>query len=443
MKRTTGMTGRRGASLLTAVAALVMGAQASSADVPPPPAELPEPITTLPRPSSNSPASYRGYDEPPPPAAPSTGAHGCAPGCATNGCLNGCGEPDCGCEDGGICYELGDPWTLTKAIHGDCPPPVTIGGWFQVGYHNKSNGMFNAHPHRANLHQGWLYMERVADGSNGMDFGGRVDVVYGVDAQNTQAFGNNPGRWDYQNGYDHGIYGWAMPQLYGEVAWGDVSVKAGHFYTLLGYEVVPATGNFFYSHAFTMNFSEAFTHTGALATVKAGEGTTLYGGWTAGWDTGFDRFEGGSNFLGGVSQEVFKGLTLTYITTVGNLGWLDDGYSHSVVADWTINDKWNYVVQSDLVDANNFGERYDTIGVNQYLFYTVCDTIKVGGRAEWWKADGTSYYQTTFGVNYRPIANLVIRPELRYQWAPGTDDDNAFGIPVNTGMFGVDAILTY
>ncbi len=78
-----------------------------------------------------------------------------------------------------------------------------------------------------------------------------------------------------------------MPQAYGTVAYDKLSVKVGHFYTPAGYEVVPATGNFFYSHAFTWNFTEPFTHTGALASYAASDELTLMGGWVAGWDSGF------------------------------------------------------------------------------------------------------------------------------------------------------------
>src|SRR5690606_36120350 len=140
--------------------------------------------------------------------------------------------------------------------------------------------------------------------------GGRIDLMYGTDADDTQAFGNPPGTYDYLNGWDHGIYGWALPQLYAEVAAGDLSVKIGHFYTLLGYEVVGAPGNFFYSHAFTMYNSEAFTQTGAIATYKADDNVTLYGGWTLGWDTRFNQWGGGSSFLGGASVGITDDLTV-------------------------------------------------------------------------------------------------------------------------------------
>ena len=93
----------------------------------------------------------------------------------------------------------------------------------------------------------------------------------------------------------------AIPQLYVEAGYGDLSVKAGHFYTIIGYEVVQATGNFFYSHAYTFNFSEPFTHTGVLATYNANDNVTVYGGYTLGWDSGFD--DNGDAFLGGISVQ--------------------------------------------------------------------------------------------------------------------------------------------
>ena len=59
-----------------------------------------------------------------------------------------------------------------------------------------------------------------------------------------------------------------MPQAYAEVGYNDLTVKVGHFYTIIGYEVVPAPDNFFYSHAYTMQYGEPFTHTGMLGDVQ-------------------------------------------------------------------------------------------------------------------------------------------------------------------------------
>ena len=122
-------------------------------------------------------------------------------------------------------------------------------------------------------------MEKAATSDSPLGF--RADLMYGIDADDTQSFGNNPGNWDFDNGLDHGAYGWAIPQLYAELAVGEWNIKAGHFYTLIGYEVVTAPDNFFYSHAITMYNSEPFTHTGVVASRSFGD-ATIYAGWTLG-----------------------------------------------------------------------------------------------------------------------------------------------------------------
>jgi len=380
-----------------------------------------------------------------PPLIQQVAGEECGPAACIDPCLtDACDSAGCG---KGFLFGSDEPFDLGDQLFEE-GSGWDIGGWMSWGYTNRSDGLFNTHPGRFNNNQSWLYAEKIADGSNGVGFGGRVDLLYGVDAQNTQAFGNNPGVYDFQNGWDHGIYGWALPQLYGEVAYGDWNIKAGHFYTLLGYEVVGAAGNFFYSHAFTMNNSEAFTHTGVLATYSASDNVTVYGGWTLGWDTGFDQLGQGNSFLGGLSVGVTDDLTVTYILTAGNLGWFGTGYTHSIVADWIINDNWEYVAQSDLVSLDQMGPGNtafaSSIGLNQYLFYKLSDQVKLGGRMEWWKAGGESYYGITGGVNYRPIANLVIRPEVRYQWSPAYNALNNGLVPVDEGaIFGIDAVLTF
>ena len=59
-----------------------------------------------------------------------------------------------------------------------------------------------------------------------------------------------------------------MPQLYADFARGGVNLRFGHFYSILGYEQVPAIGNFFYTHSFSMQFSP-FTFTGFLGSWEA------------------------------------------------------------------------------------------------------------------------------------------------------------------------------
>jgi hypothetical protein len=400
-----------------------------------------------------------GQEPAPAPAAaapaPAAGCTSCdSTGCSDTGCdaCSSCGETGCngGCCLFGDCC-LGDPWLLSDqlcCLKDECGDPcVTIAGFTNWGYHSESTGLFLVNPDKVNNEQSWLYIEKVADGSEGLDFGFRGDIMYGTQAFTTQAFGNPPGTWDFQNGWDHGIYGWALPQLYGQVAYGDWSIIAGHFYTLAGYEVVPATGNFFYSHAFTMFNSEPFTHTGAYATYTGVENVTLYGGWTAGWDTGFEAFNDGdnsdgSNFLGGAKLTLLEDTTLTYITTIGDLGTRGEGYTHSIVFNTMLTEKLNYVLLSDLVEVNAAGGANHQYSVVNYLFYWYNDCLGLGGRAEWWKNGGESVYEVTAGLNVKPHANLNIRPEWRYQWSNDAVQIPA-GVADDEGIFAIDAILTF
>lgn len=406
-------------------------------------------------------AYYRQGDEflvstPVTTASVSSASDCCEPSCADPTCSDdvACGD---GCAAGGLFSGCGlagpvESLSLASLMGLSDDSAIEVGGWTNIAYYNKNIPLsqnfddllsFDDIPDHANLAQQWFYIGKVADGSGGRDFGGRIDVIYGTDAQKTQAFGN-PGAGVrgfgfYDASLDHGYYGWAIPQAYMEVANGDLSTKIGHFFTPIGYEVIPATGNFFHTHSYTMFNSEPFTHTGALSTYTGFEALTLYGGWTAGWDTGFTNLDGGSNFLGGFGYQINDNVTFTYLNTYGNFGWRGgkDSYSHSMVLVADLTDNLQYVGQSDLLDAtdNPNAGQIETIGINQYLFYTLTDTLKLGGRCEWWKRDGTSYNEITGGVNIQALSNLVFRPEVRHDWAPGADLDQT--------AVAVDAILTY
>ena len=407
----------------------------------------------------------------------------------------GCGEAVCGCESvaapalecgvrcdagcdtcgGGRCplaeCDLGDPFTLFGESGS-----WSAGGWVQMGYHNRATALFNQHPDNFNLHQAWLWAEKAIDTRCGFDIGGRIDYLYGVDAQDTQAFGTDPRGWD--NSWDHGIYGHALPQAYLEAGYGDLSVKVGHFFTLIGNEVVAAPSNFFYSHTYTMYNSEPFTHTGALGTYKASDDLSVYGGYVMGWDSGFD--DNGDAFLGGTSVGLTDDVTVTYQSVNGRFGerrfgsaYAERGHMNSLVIDTKVTDKLQYVFWTDYLDtwdANDTIVR-NTFDINQYLIYRINDCWALGGRLEWYnvREDSVGLYgdnavaglenvasgnvdifALTGGINYRPHANLIIRPEIRYDWI---NDDPALlaaadrplleGNGDDQTTFGVDAILTF
>lgn len=337
---------------------------------------------------------------------------------------------------------------------------IDVGGWASIGYHTYNNALFNAHADNVNLHQAWLYAEKVADGSDGIGFGGRIDYVYGVDGADTQAFGIGNNHWDA--GWNHGIYGHAIPQLYAEVAVGDVSVKVGHFYTLIGWEVVGATGNFFYSHSHTMYNSEPFTHTGALATYAASDGVTLYGGYVMGWDSAFE--DNGDAFLGGYSVDVTDSTNVTSQYVIGNFGDganNETGFMSSFIATTALSDSLEHVFWVDYLDTDNGNGnavQRETLDINNYLLVTLADNLVWGNRFEWYNVDAgvygvtagrSDFYAYTSGLNVSIGDNLMLRPEARWDWnidrvAGPTEVSPRTGVAraVQT-TFGMDAVVSF
>jgi len=325
--------------------------------------------------------------------------------------------------------------------------------------------MFNDNPNNAQLHQACLVMGKAAQNCGcGFDWGFQLDYIYGTDGPDAQAFGSEPGFWD--TSWDGGgAYGHALPQAYGEVAYNNFNVKAGKFYSILGYERVPAVQNFFYSHAHSMvlpgqQYQPRFnlvpyTHTGFLTEYQANCQLTLFGGWTAGWDTGFDQNGGGDTFLGGFSYAARDNLTVDYSVIMGDFGRIDDGlgavgqhrlsdsdgYLHSIVVDYDVNCRLKCIVQSNYGDnglwygnGNNNGKVFS---VSNYLLYTLNCQWALGSRFEWLKVGGLNEYASlTLGANYRPIPNVILRPEFRM------DEFNGVGFQDQTS-FGVDAIITF
>lgn len=369
------------------------------------------------------------------------------------GARHSTGYGGCGCSaQFGLCDgALGDPFWLSAALYGTYDPTILVGGWLSAGYHSESNGLFNSRPDNFALHQGWLYAEKSANW-NTSPWGFRVDVLYGIDANDTQVFGGPAGHFDFQNGLDHGAYGWAIPQAYGELALGQWNVILGHFLTPIGYETVTAPDNFFYSHSMSMYVTQPKTQTGALVTRPIYDGRhMLMGGWTQGWDVGFERSPGTeSSYLAGAIFQLNPCAALSYVWTNGTICARGiDGNSHTLVFDKALTNRLNWVTEGNLLRVGSTGE--DNAGIVQYLFYTVSDWLRFGTRIEWWKGDvisgyrphggvlpaagSLSYYAWTTGVNIRPHANFIVRPEFRYDWSPAANYDQ--------GYFGIDAIFTF
>jgi hypothetical protein len=365
------------------------------------------------------------------------------------------------CQNG----KLADPWKLPEP-HCVKNAGFDIGGWVQSGilsnaYGAPSNGPlgFNTLPD-FNLHQLWMYAERKPDTTkNCFDWGARIDYIYGVDGPDTQAFGDQT--WDY--GWNSSSsYGSAIPQFYVELAYCDWSIKGGRFFTPIGYEVIPATGNFFFSHSYQIYYAEPFTHTGFIVTRKISEKLSAFGGWVDGWDSGFANDNAESTFLGGITATLNKKVTLGWALTAGDWGngkVSTDGdiYMNTICLTYKPNDKWTYVLHHDLgSNTNNPNGDASWYGIGQYVIRKINDCWSAGGRLEWFDdpqgvrvvpGNEGSYYEATLGLNYKPHANVVLRPEVRWDWFAG--DAAPGNLPFNNGQSnnqfagGFDMIVTF
>ena len=348
----------------------------------------------------------------------------------------------------------------------------------------------------------------VATEGNEWSFGGRLDTMFGSDAIFTQAYGvpafdvnsGKPldrGSWDLNilSSAGNRFYGIALPQAYGEayLPFGNgVDVKVGHFYTPIGYETVPANENFFYSHAYTMQYGEPFTHTGALSNTNINSNWNVMGGITTGsatggWDGGWDKQMGNWSGIGGTTwTSDDKGTSANISGTYGktsetsNKTWA----LYSIVLKHNINDKTHLVLQHDhgfaegvITPANTTNAEW--YGINSHMYYDLKDNLSIGMRAEWFRDQngfrvwspgrisaatngngysyaapgpsyasgvGASYYELTWGLNWKPTKWLNLRPNVRYDWIDSTVTNasaSPFGGQKEQVLFSNDFTATF
>jgi hypothetical protein len=368
---------------------------------------------------------------------------------------------------------------------------IKVGGWMNAGVtynagspDNNFNGpvTFGDRANEFQLNQINLFVQRaVATEGDSFDFGGRFDVMYGSDAIFTQAYGVpaydvNTGLAIPRSNWDLNLlrsgsrfYDIALPQAYAEAyipIGNGLNVKAGHFYTPIGYETVPAPDNFFYTHAYTMQYGEPFTHTGALFTYPVNKNISVTGGVVSGWDSFFQE---PANFLGSVSYTTDNEKTSVALAYIGGdqsdwQGQNDDHRSmYSIVVNHDITDSLHYTLQHDYGVQENWdpanGSSANWYGINQYLTYAVNDQVSTGIRFEWFRdedgarvfgigrsnsfvAQDNHYFALTAGVNYSPLSWLMLRPEIRYDWV---DQGNAFddGSEDDQVLISADAIIRF
>jgi hypothetical protein len=404
---------------------------------------------------------------------------------------------------------------------------IEIGGWMNGGAtFNPSHSTFGYNgpvtfgdrANQAQFNQFNIFLKRdVVNSGKSWDLGFRADFMFGTDAIFTQAYGNpsldpttgaahsTRGDWDLNILNTGRNYGVALPQafveIYAPIANG-LTIKAGHFYTPIGYESVPAPNNFFYSHAYTMQYGEPFTHTGVLTHYNIDKNIVfmsgaITGSGTGGWDGNFNRNMSNWGGIGGVTYTTDdKRSSLNIAGTGSEQSARNSAFwgMYSVVAKHMITPKTHFILQhdhgyADNITVNGMTQQAQWYGVNTHLYQDVLHDLSIGVRGEWFRdaqgfrvtnpgrvaaATGTDnrsfavhgaqnvafgmpadYYAVTVGANWKPAKRLKIdtkalqqfniRPNIRYDRADALSQVayTPFGGQKDQVLFSMDFTLPF
>jgi len=364
---------------------------------------------------------------------------------------------------------------------------INVGGWVEQGI------TFNAdHPadgfngpvatndldREYQLNQLWLFMDRpVGQRGSCWELGGRVDMVYGTDYR----FGISHGLDDRINSLDS-YYGLVIPQAYAALGNDRLSVIVGHFAGILNYEQVPAPANFFYSHSYQMGYGEPLLVTGMMTTLNLTQNWSLAGGFHRGWMM-WEDYNHSLDFMGGIAWKGDNGRDrLAFNVDVGPQDPVQPGdtigqrdrFVYSLIYQHDFTERFTYALEHTLGYENNgdivANQDAEWYGLCQYFYYTLSPKWKAGMRVEWFRDDdGTrvagvghlvrghgwdggpgfagDFYEVTMGLNWRPNANIVVRPEVRWDWYNGTPAGGQ--LPFDDGnkdtqfLFATDVIVAF
>lgn len=409
---------------------------------------------------------------------------------------------------------------------------IEIGGWVNGGAtFNPSHSTlgyngpvtFGDRANQAQMNQLNFFLQRaVVNQGKSWDLGFRADFMFGTDAIFTQAYGNpaadvnsgalmpNRGTWDLDLCCNSSRnYGIALPQAFVEMyapIGNGLNVKAGHFYTPIGFESVPAPNNFFYSHAYTMQYGEPFTHTGVLTNYTVDKNVVfmsgaITGSGTGGWDGNFNRQMDNWGGIGGITYTTDDKRSSANIAGTGSqVSSRSNSFwgMYSVVLKHMITPKTHFILQHDHGYADNILLAYGQgqaqwYGVNTHMYYDVLPDFSVGVRGEWFRdrdgfrvyqpgrvSAGTNvgpdgalhsfalhgagasavstpadYYAVTIGANWKPAKRLKIetkalqqfniRPNIRYDRADSLTNlaYTPFGGQKDQVLFSMDFMLPF
>lgn len=201
-----------------------------------------------------------------------------------------------------------------------------------------------------------LFVSRMEEDE---DFGFGVALDFGDAAEYTAAY---KGDMDDSDEFE-------MREAFAtyRLPWYDISVKAGKFVSLLGYEVLKtnAAYNHNISHSIMFGYGTPFTHTGFLVSAPIGEMVSVDVGLVNGWNNLEDN-NSGKTLLAGIGVDPIEDLSFYAAGTFGPEQFPRDDDPNSPGAGskrgvFTLNAVWTVTDQLALIADSIVGSESDLI----------------------------------------------------------------------------------
>jgi hypothetical protein len=288
---------------------------------------------------------------------------------------------------------------------------ITVSGYLDVSYqHLDGTGqfasrspdrVFDARPDSFSVHQAAVTIAyQPKEG-----FGGLVNLIAGQDADVFAPYDINPGA---HSKFD-------FPQAYVQYATGPLTVIAGRYVTLAGFETIDPRTDTNFSRSILYGFAIPFAHTGVRATVVANEQFTFNVGIVNGWDDLKDTNSAKTAELGATFTPL-KALSLTVDGYIGKervgglteLGPEGQRKLIDVIGSWNVTDALAVVLNYDWGRQDGGAPdggvaRWN--GLAGYLNYAFNDHWRASLRSEY--LDDQDGYRTGFIQKWRETTLTV------------------------------------
>jgi hypothetical protein len=340
-----------------------------------------------------------------------------------------------------------DRWLLMRAMQGTAlgagldGERMQITGWADMSYTASSDEReqlpmgFNYRANRFLLQQNWLRIDRavVTSGTTEPTFGFRSDsILPGSDYRFTLARGLFSGQLTADIGRP-ALYGVDPIQFYAEAYFPTVAqgldVKLGRCFCIYGVETNDAVSNYLASHAYAFIY-DPFTHTGVLANVKLNSEWSVTAGLMLGSDVFIDPADE-LTFTGGAKWTQTGGRNSVLASVIVGPGRFNQSRNFNnpevfdVVYTYAASTRFAYNMEALFGFQNNVPDIGTAYWWSVLNYFTSAFTPRLSGTTRLELFDDAQgertgfrglYAALTTGLNFRPVRDVVFRPELRYDY---------------------------